>query len=62
MSRSYRPPPRPSAARVHAELDFQRPTSRRDEARDEASTARGKLDNPATESTSRARIRVTQSL
>jgi hypothetical protein len=51
------PARRPSAARISAELDFQHPTSRRDEVRGKASTTRGKLDNPTTESVTRARVK-----
>jgi hypothetical protein len=52
-----RRPPNPSAARISAELDFQHPTSRRDEVRGKASTTRGKLGNPTTESMTRARVK-----
>ena len=47
--------PTPSAARISTELDFQRPTSRRDVVRGKTSTDRRQLRSPATESVTRAR-------
>lgn len=55
MSRSYRPPPRPSRRRIDAELVFQCPTGRHDEAHGKALTARRQPDNPTTKPMSRAR-------
>jgi hypothetical protein len=47
--------PTHSAARISAELDFQRPTSRRDEVRGKALTARENWTTPTTEPNARAR-------
>ena len=55
MSRSYRSPPRPSAAQIRAGLAFQTPTCRRTTQDADTPTAPNQPDNPATESMSRAR-------